>query len=357
VIAGTEISGIDFRLQPVPVGRVSGLVTGPLGPAPRIEVRLVDRTQPPGSVARTAMTDREGRFALSEVPAGQYTLVARMSVVNAVSTSTVELAVGADDRAKEKAKALLRDAELQHVEAAARGGSQLWAMSDISLDGRDLPDVQLVLQSGTTLSGRVEVEATGGTQVPNLAKLMVSVKGVGQQVASNWEPGAAAVDADGRFTIHGVLPGRYRVIVTGVPSSFALRSAIFGAQDVLDSLLGLTGAENISGGVVTLTNRVTEVSGVVQSASTGAAAGATVIAFSADERFWLPESRRIQAVRPSTDGRYVLKDLPPGDYRIVAVDDVEPGRWFDPAYLRSLGGLSTFTLADGGKTTQDVRIR
>jgi hypothetical protein len=56
----------------------------------------------------------------------------------------------------------------------------------------------------------------------------------------------------------------------------------------------------------------------------------------------------------SSDGWYTLINLPPGDYRLVAVADVEPGRWYDGSFLRTLGGFRTLTLADGGRLTQDI---
>ena len=48
--------------------------------------------------------------------------------------------------------------------------------------------------------------------------------------------------------------------------------------------------------------------------------------------------------------------MPPGEYRLVAVDDVEPGQWFDPAFLKELIGASMpVSLAPGEKRTQDIR--
>jgi hypothetical protein len=49
IAIGEERSGVDFRLQPVPIGRVGGAVTGPDGPVPGVDVQLIDRGQPPGS--------------------------------------------------------------------------------------------------------------------------------------------------------------------------------------------------------------------------------------------------------------------------------------------------------------------
>jgi hypothetical protein len=62
-------------------------------------------------------------------------------------------------------------------------------------------------------------------------------------------------------------------------------------------------------------------------------------------------------VRPGTDGRFTVRNLPPGDYLMAAVTDVEPGAWFDPDFLQQLRGASArVTLSEGDKKTQDLRL-
>ena len=51
------------------------------------------------------------------------------------------------------------------------------------------------------------------------------------------------------------------------------------------------------------------------------------------------------------------KALPPGDYLMAAVTDVEPGEWFDPEFLQQLRAASArVTLNEGDKKTQDLRL-
>jgi hypothetical protein len=113
----------------------------------------------------------------------------------------------------------------------------------------------------------------------------------------------------------------------------------------------------VSGLTVTLSTRSTALSGTLQDPSNQPTTGYTVIAFASDNRLWLPQSRRIQATRPSTDGRFSFNGLPAGDYRLAAVDDVEIGRWFDPAFLRQIVNASiAVSLGEGERKVQDLRL-
>lgn len=348
-----EKSGIDFHLQLVSIGHVSGLVSGPDGPVPGLQVLLIDRGQPPGIGVRTARAGKDGVFLFNGIPAGQYTIFAHATSKTVKAEVSPEVIKGlADPQGADQEKKRMA------LAMALAESPDLWAMTDVSGDGHDLDGVALALQPGLTISGHVVIDNASGAP-PNLARLIIGVEPVGQPlIGDRLAPPPAAVNANGDFIIRGVFPGRYRLaIAEGAPAGYAIQSALFGGRDVMDQPLTLGADDRPASGLVTLSNRTTEVSGSVQDGSGQPASGVTLVVYSADERFWLPQSRRIQATRPSTDGRYTFKNLPPGDYRLAAVEDIEPGRWFDPAFLRGVGGFLTLTVTDGGRTTQDVRIK
>jgi len=109
--------------------------------------------------------------------------------------------------------------------------------------------------------------------------------------------------------------------------------------------------------VLTLTDRHSSLSGAFQDATGRATSDVTVLVFSANPAWWSATSRRVRVQRPGTDGKYSFADLPPGDYVLAAVTDMEPDPWRDPAFLRSLvvGGVRV-TIGEGEQKTQDLRI-
>jgi uncharacterized protein (DUF2141 family) len=351
VTVGDERAGIDFQLLVVPFGTLSGAVTMPDGSAARTEVQLIDRGQPPGVGIRNARTDATGRFSFTTVPPGQYAVIAR----GAPKGRELEAGVG---EAVSFYAAVQDEAKAAQIAKAMAGATPLWAMADVSSDGRDVGDISLMLRSGSTVSGSVQFEAASGPP-PTATRLLLTVTPVGHSLFGENAPLVpATVDAQGRFTIRGLPPGRYRLAVSGgAPGGYALKSAVFGGMDVLDFPLEVNGNDPIVAGVVTLSNRTTEVSGAVQSTTGEPATGVTIIAFALEERFWLPEARRIQAVRPSTDGKYSFRNLPAGEYRVAVVMDVAPGQWFDPAFLRAIGSFVNLSVSEGARLTQDLRIK
>jgi hypothetical protein len=49
--------------------------------------------------------------------------------------------------------------------------------------------------------------------------------------------------------------------------------------------------------------------------------------------------------------------MPPGDYLVIAVDDVEQGEWFEPAFLEGIRGRATkVKIEEGDQQTQDLKI-
>ena len=340
---GQERAGVDFQLQLVRTAKISGVVAAPDGSPTAVTattIVLVDADQiVPGVNARTARPDPDGRFTFGGVPPGHYTVFARAAPLTSFSV-----------------QGPTPDSPVVKTNTTF-GATQFWAMDEVVVDGRNVPDLALPLQKGMTVSGVVRTDSSGG-QTFDLSRVRVSLSLVGPALGNMVPDVPATADAGGKFSISGLVPGKYRFSVGGPPPAWTMKSAVFNGRDALDFFVDVKPGVDQSGGVITLTTHPGTLSGMLQDSSGQPTAAYTIIVFPADEHFWAPPARRILATRPSTDGRYSFSSLPVGEYRLVAVTDVEPGQWFDPAFLRELNGLALpITIGDGERRQQDLRVK
>ena len=356
-----ERSGVDFQLLAVPLATVSGSVIGPDGGLPPGgQVRLVETNALiPGFKVYSSPIRNDGTLTINGVPPGQDTLLARTNsrvIMRLNGDATVELQSKtyeyAIDVAPARKAAVLGELQAQ---ASAGGPEPLWGQSEISVDGCPLTNVVLQLQRGFEVSGSYAFEGTP-PQPPDLA-------------------GAIHAGAGFDGHVHALQPQ---------PASITRRPLHPSRRDagpVSSECHGPAGGLEVAIGDVRRTRRARHdvrrqrrrraygrdrhVHESIERAvrqSDNIKSGKpvpdfTIVVFPSDRRFWTPQSRRIQAMRPSTDGRFSFRNLPAGDYRLIAVVDPEPGEWFDPAFLDQLVGATIpITIADGERKVQDVRI-
>jgi protocatechuate 3,4-dioxygenase beta subunit len=332
-----EKSGIDIALQMVPFSTINGYVSG-VSPLPAgLSVYLTEVGPLSVLGGRSARVDPEGRFAFSGIPPGQYQVTVRSAMRPAVAAVPVAQTVA-------------------RIEAAP--AQWLWAQADLAVAGQPRTDISLSLTPGMSVSGTVAFRGSA-LPAPSLTGVRLSFLPLSPSPgAAEMELASASarVDDQGRFTAVGLMPGRYRITASGA-GAWTLSSVVAQGRDVLDFPLEIRPGEDVSGIAATFGDRATTVGGALQDVSGQPAAGYTVIIFADDNRYWTPMSRRVQATRPATDGRFSFRSLPPGEYRIAAVVDPEPGQWFDPEFLRQLVVASTtLRIAEGETKTQDLRV-
>jgi hypothetical protein len=161
---------------------------------------------------------------------------------------------------------------------------------------------------------------------------------------------------EGTFTIAAVLPGTYTL--TAAKPGWTLKSAVINGRNILDIPLEVTeSSEDITDAVLTYSDKRSELSGTLTTASGQPASEFVVILYPADRAMWRPGGRRIRSMRPGSDGAFSTADLPPGDYLIAAITDADPNEWQQPSFLEQLVPASVkVTIADGQKVRQDLRI-
>jgi hypothetical protein len=329
---GQEVTSIDFQIQLVPLATVSGFVAGA---EDGVGVLLMPQESVGGALARlggqvlTGRVQADGAFSISSVPPGRYVAIARSN---------------------------------------GRSGEPRTGMQTVVVNGQNIEGVTLSLQPGVTLSGNITVESSGTPAPADYSVFRVDVPDVNPLPIGGGGRGGGPLggqnrtEKNGTFQVANLQPGLHYVRVSGGgvlgqgQSSWTVKAITIGGQDVSDDTIELKPGQNVDNVTVILTDRATEVSGTVRDAKNAGVSALTVVAFASEQRYWRPQSRRIAAVRTDQSGAYHLRNLPPGDYLVVAVDDVEQGEWFDPAFLEKVRPDATsVSITEGEKKTLDLR--
>jgi len=165
---------------------------------------------------------------------------------------------------------------------------------------------------------------------------------------------AGDIGQNGQFAINDVMPGFYS-IRAGAPRGWTMKAVYLDGREVTDAPIEVK-SENVTGLNVIFTDRISSLGGSVRDTRGNPIGDVAVIAFPADERLWSPQSRQIMTARTDRLGAYKLASIPPGEYLVVAVDDVEPGEWFDPVFLDLIRGHATkVRIEEGQQHTQDLK--
>ena len=309
VHAGEETSGVDITVIRQPVARVEGRIFGPDG-QPVNTYRLTI-----GSVTIGSATP-DGSFSLKNMLPGRYSIGIQSPRTTA---STVFEAV---------------------------------------VNGEDITNIIINLQTAPTLSGRVVFEGDGAPP-RDLANVRVNVRPVNADAS---RPFPVQVASDGTFKIAPVPPGRYRISAwiddQAVSDRWAIKSAIVKGRDAADAPFEVAADQSIANIAITMTNRTTEFAGTVADATGGAVPGAYIAVFAVDPIYRGPGSRRAPPLaRSATDGTFRFTGLPAGTYYVAARAELTANDLLDDATVAALArNAITVTLAEGEKKTQNLRL-
>jgi hypothetical protein len=134
---------------------------------------------------------------------------------------------------------------------------------------------------------------------------------------------------DGTFTLNSVSLERVRLMLTPMPDGHYIKSIQLGNIQTEDTALDLS--NGASGElVITLGTKGATVAGTVQDSQQKMVTNAQIVL--------IPDDRKIQShyetASPDQNGRFTIKNIPPGSYKIFAFDNAEYGSWLDPDWLK-----------------------
>ena len=365
VEAGEDRTGVDFEVRFLPMASIDGVVRGDVANLAAARISIipsgadVETLLTPGSISGRPI-DAAGRFRFSNLAPGRYRVVARAE--RGTGTPPAPAASGgAVGRASGAAQ------------PAPSTGDYLYGVADVELRGEDAANVALTLQPGGTISGRIMFARTGATPAPeDLSRMRVTLSldvrrssmgmgglSVGPTLITN---PITVVRPDGAFEIRGIGPGRF-ILSASLPSAaeagpWTLQSATIAGRNVLDEVLELGPGVDVRDVTIRFSDQSTQLSGTLQGVSGELITEYYIVASPADRSMWRPRARRIQSVRPATNGRFVFNDLLAGEYILAALTDLDPIDLWNTALLAQIAAAGApVTVADGEKKVHDLRIR
>jgi protocatechuate 3,4-dioxygenase beta subunit len=327
--AGSQLQGMDLRMRKVAAVTVSGRVVMPeLPPAPaekdsdpaerfrrggpRSFVMISPRGDLGNAGASNASVDGEGKFEIVSVTPGSYILIAQGTMGNDQRYSArMNLEVGP-------------------------GGVE-----------------------GLVLTPAPPVEVTGsvkteGNETADFSRVNVYLSA--KEPGSLLPGGFGRADKDGNFTLRDTQAGvAYRVIVSGLPAGWYLKSAQLGDQSVLEPGLTL-----VSGAPASLRLLISSAGGAVSGTvnhddGQPVKAGVTVILWpkSASDRTDIT-----QTAFTDSQGKFSFKGVAPGDYRLAAVEPFESGAHHDPDFLKPLEASSeSVSVKERGSESKTLKLK
>lgn len=240
------------------------------------------------------------------------------------------------------------------------------AMTAISVSTSDVNGITLSVVPAATIAGRLRIEGEmPQLQLqPNGPPPRVELRPFGTNGLQTLAGALAAhaicsaegvLLADQTFVLNNVVPGEYRVDLSGLPLGAIgfIKEARFEAADVLNSALTVRGPTN-NGLELVLKIGGGTVRGQVVDAQSQPVAGATVLLVPDRNRF-RRDLYRTQA--SGRDGNWSFPRLAPGNYKVFAWESMNVNEWFDPVVMAEfeLRGRSVH-VSETSEETIELRV-
>jgi hypothetical protein len=315
VAAGEHLRGIDLTMRKARAATIRGRVVNTAIPGARPSVMLFPDTGLWNNLSLQSVTlDSKGEFEIRGVVSGSYWIMASLQLSGKTYSNRVNVTVA----------------------------------------GANVEGVTLTLGAGISVSGRLIVD---GETSQDLSSVQARLNQRPNSGLTAGMPPTARVGEGRSFRFDDVSPDQYDVILTsGLPDGFYLKSIHCGETDVLVSGLDASAVPGCAVEIVVSPN-AGEVAGSVQNPESQQPAPGASIALIPQEK-----ERRERAsgyFSASTDqyGRFAFKSVPPGEYKAYAWEDLEPGAYFDPDFMKPLADKGeSVTVREKSQTSLQLKM-
>jgi hypothetical protein len=307
VAPGQEVPAVDFTLLPIRTFRVRGHVfDAVLGQSAKNCFLSLVRHNPEESGVyygqQSGTSCEKGAFQFSDVPPGSYYVVA--------------------------------GSKISDKQRAARAA--------IEVNNTNVDDVSLTFASGFELTGRIWVE---GHEISDLSNVRVWLHDPEQYSMGG---GFAAVKPDGTLTIENVLEGNYHLQVSvhlaGFSPDIYLKAARANGEDVLEKGLTIGVGSSRKLLEIVLSTASARIEGSVTDENGLPSSGAAVALVPDGDR--RKQFRLYKDTTTDQYGKFILRGVAPGAYKLFSWKEVEFNAWEDSEFLAPFESQGTRVTAE-----------
>lgn len=302
VAAGQEFSGVQMTLRKVRVYRVKGRVAGVEAPAPDAAGNRNRRGGGGGMIVQLRVDGSTGDMGFGFGPPG-------MGGGQVRPDGTFELA------------SITPGAYKLTVSSFDGGRPRVVGSMKLSVGNNNVEDLVVSPSPVVSFQGKVTVE--GDKTLVNLKQVRIQVQG---EMPFN-QP--LEVAEDGTFTLKDLSPEKYRITISQLPNAY-LKAINVGGQDIRDAGMDLG---NGGGGPmeVILSTKIAKVDGMVEKQKQDDAPGTVIVAKVGpnNELTFANLTARVEDA-----GKFSIANLPPGEYKIFAFEEVDTATASDPEFLK-----------------------
>jgi hypothetical protein len=313
VAAGAQVRGIDFTLSKTRTVHIKGRVVNTTGIGRKQATLFLSPRDQMGmyNMNRPFSTDSTGAFEIRGLAPGAYSLTA--SIYDSDRSMSMR----------------------QPIEA-----------------GGNIDNLVVTMQPGFELSGQIRVDGEAKISLSDV-RVNLRTKDPGAMMFAPASNGR--VKEDGVFTLSNVTMDHFNVTVYGLPEGFYVKSIRRGDDDVLAS--GLDVSKGSTGPIdIVLSPKAGQVEGSVQNDKQQPATGASVVLIP-QEKERADQMAYYKTVTTDQYGRFAVKSVDPGEYKVYAWEDLEAGAYMDPEFMKPLDGRGeSVTIRESSKESLQLKL-
>ena len=276
-----------------------------------MDIALVPRNSNTSISAIKNASLPNGAFSIESVLPGSYYLVAREETNNGILSGGVPIEVGA--------------ADIENISVPVARGPDFIGRAWIDGRSSNNPDIR-----------HLRINLVPDLSMPGLDLTSLIAEPV----------------SDGSFKMAGVPFGDYRVAVSRLPENTYVKSIRLDGTDALVNAFHVDGRSRAI--EVVLGTNPGSVGGIVVSANGEPVSNVTVALVPIES--YRHRADLYQGSSTSESGRFLFRDIPPGDYEVLVWEDLQDGSWQDPDFVQKYADRGRPVHIDEG-TNENIDLR